>query len=175
MRSLYVDDIITGEDTVDQVHELKGTAIGVFKQAGFELQKWNSNVPELEADNQLTEDSQTYAKEQLGLKTNEAKLLGLPWDKVEDTLAVTFSGDSHEATKRDVLRSLASVYDPLGVASAVNLVGKMVFKDTCDRHLPWMLFYPWNSKHNGRNLAEIPMQSNYSSGTGPSSRPACIL
>ena len=80
MRSLYVDDIITGEDTVDQVHDLKGTAIGVFKQAGFELHKWNSNVPELEADHQLTEDSQTYAKEQLRVKTNEAKLLGLPWD-----------------------------------------------------------------------------------------------
>ena len=47
----------------------------------------------------MTEDSQAYAKEQLGLKTNEAKLLGPPWDKVEDTLVVTFSGDSHEATK----------------------------------------------------------------------------
>ena len=30
MRSLYADDIIAGEDTVDQVHELKGTAIWVF-------------------------------------------------------------------------------------------------------------------------------------------------
>ena len=75
---------------------------------GFELHKWNSNVAELEADNQLTEDSQTYAKEQLGVKTNEAKLLGLPWDKVEDTLAVTFSGELQEATKkREVLGSLA--------------------------------------------------------------------
>ena len=66
MRSLNVDDIITGEETVDQVHELKGTAIWVFKGAGFESHKWNSNVPELDTDNQLTEDSQTYAKEQLG-------------------------------------------------------------------------------------------------------------
>ena len=110
MKSLYVDDIITGEDTVDQVHELKGTAIRVFERAGFELHKWNSNVPELEVDNQLTEDSQTYAKEQLGVKTNETKLLGLPWDKVKDTLTVTFSGDSHEATKRDVLRSFLLQY-----------------------------------------------------------------
>ena len=107
------------------MHVLKGTAIEVLKGAAFELHKWNSNVPELEADNQLTEDSQTYAKEQLGVRTNKAKLLGLPWDSVEDTLAVTFSGDSHEATKRDVLRSLASIYDPLGVASRVTLVGKM--------------------------------------------------
>ena len=48
------------------------------------------NATELETDNQFTEDSQTYAKEQLGVKTDEAKILGLPWDKVEDTLAVTF-------------------------------------------------------------------------------------
>ena len=47
MRSLYVDDIITRED---QVYELKGTAIQVLKGAAFELHKWNSNVPELEAD-----------------------------------------------------------------------------------------------------------------------------
>ena len=56
---------ITGEDRVDQVHELEGTATVVFKGAGFELHRWNSNVPELEADNQLTEESQTYAMEQL--------------------------------------------------------------------------------------------------------------
>ena len=30
-RSLYVDDIVSGEDTVEQVHELKGTATEVFK------------------------------------------------------------------------------------------------------------------------------------------------
>ena len=50
MRSLYVDDIITREDTVDQMHVLKGTAIQVLKGAAFELHKWNSNVHELEAD-----------------------------------------------------------------------------------------------------------------------------
>ena len=78
------------------------------------MHEWNYNVPELEADNQLTDDSQTYAKEQLELKTKEAKLQRLPWDKVEDTLPVTFFSDSHKATKREVLRSLASTYDPLG-------------------------------------------------------------
>ena len=97
MRSLYADVIIAGK--IRLIKCMKRTAIGVFKGAGFQLHKWNSNVTELEADNQLTDDSQTYAKEQLGVKTNEAKLLGPPWDKVEDTLVVTFSVDSHEATK----------------------------------------------------------------------------
>ena len=89
-------------------------AIRVFKGVGFDLRTWNSNVPELEADKQLTDDSQTYAKEQLEVKPNEAKLLGLPWEKVEDTLAVTFLGDSNEATKREVLKNLALAYDLLG-------------------------------------------------------------
>ena len=51
--------------------------------AGFELHiKWNSNVLELEEDNQLTEDRQIYAKEQLGVKTSEANYsgsLGIRW------------------------------------------------------------------------------------------------
>ena len=89
MSSFSANDIITKEDIIDQVYELKGTAIEVVKGAGFELYKWNSKVPELEADNQSTEGSQTYDKKQLGVKTNEAKLLPLPWDKVADTLAGT--------------------------------------------------------------------------------------
>ena len=91
----------------------------------------------MEAGNKSTEDSKTYAKNKLGVKTNEAKLLRLPWDSVEETLAMTFSGDSHQATKREVLRSLAPIYDPLGVASPVTLVRKMVFRKACDQHLPW--------------------------------------
>ena len=39
MRSLCVDDIITREDTVDQVQVLKGIAIEVLKGAAFELHK----------------------------------------------------------------------------------------------------------------------------------------
>ena len=72
VSSFFANDIITKEDMVDQVYELKRTAIEVFKGADFELHKWNSNVPELEAD------SQTYDKTQLGVKTNEAKLPPLP-------------------------------------------------------------------------------------------------
>ena len=48
-----------------------------------------------------------------------------------DTLAATLSGVSQEATKREVLRSLASKYDPLGVARLITLVGKMVFRQGC--------------------------------------------
>ena len=76
------------------------------------------------------------------MKPNEAKLLGLPWDKEEDTLAVTFPEGPIETTKREVLRGLASVYDPVGVASPIALVGKVIYREACDQHLPWDAVLP---------------------------------
>ena len=29
------------------------------------------------------------------------------------------------------------MYDPLGIGSPVTLVGKMIFREACDRYLPW--------------------------------------
>ena len=41
-----------------------------------------------------------------------------------------------------MLQFLASVYDPLGVASPVSLVVKLLYHDVCDQHLPWDLKVP---------------------------------
>ena len=64
-------------------------------------------------------------------------MLGLPWDKTEDKIAVTFPRASPEVSKREMLRFLASVYDPLGLASPVSLVGKLLYRGVCEQHLPW--------------------------------------
>lgn len=86
----------------------------MFGEAGFQLHKWHSNEAEQEAKVVLSDEGKTYAKEQLDVKPNEAKLLGLPWNKEEDTLYVTFTSDLNETTKREVLKSLALVFEPLG-------------------------------------------------------------
>ena len=60
-RSMYVDDLITCGESVKQA------ARAIFREATFELHKWQSNVPDLEADNSFPdEENQTYAKQQLG-------------------------------------------------------------------------------------------------------------
>ena len=119
--------------------------------AGFDLHKWHSNALKLEANTHLKIEGQTYAKEQLAVKPNEAKLLGLPWHKEEDTLPVVLSRDSEEATKRRVLRSLASVYDPLGVAGPVTLKGKMIFREACDQQRPSDAVLPEKLRNSGRS------------------------
>jgi hypothetical protein len=137
-RSMYVDDLLTGGRTVQEVQTRREIAKEILHDATFELHKWNSNIPQLE-DDASPEDhrEQSYAKQQLLVKSSETKLLGLKWDKRKDTLAVTFPDDEVQKTKRGVFSKLAKVYDPLGLVSPVTLEGKQIYRDVCDAKTSW--------------------------------------
>ena len=97
--------------------------INVFKDTQFTLHKWHSNAAELGINIANDVQQQTFAKGQLEVKNNEKKLLGLKWNKSQDTLKVTFPEITAEKTKKGILRHLASVFDPL---SPITLLGKFV-------------------------------------------------
>ena len=136
-KSLYVDDLISGGSTQGEAMQLKCDAVQVFNEAKFKLHKWHSNVPELETNCDNGEPS--YAKQQLGEpSTNEGcKLLGLKWNKVDDTLHVSFPTQPATLTKRGILASLAKVYDPLGVVSPTMLEGKLIYREVCELKRSW--------------------------------------
>ena len=64
-KSLYVDDVVTGGETTERVRKLKESAVAVFVEAQFELHKWHSNEPVIEARAEQEDGKQSYAKEQL--------------------------------------------------------------------------------------------------------------
>ena len=88
-RDIYVDDINMGGSNVEEVKEMKEAAVDIFKAGGFELHKWHSNETQLVGD-AINDDEPTFAKESLGTKPSETKLLGKGWDKVSDNLSITF-------------------------------------------------------------------------------------
>ena len=63
-RSLYVDDLLTGGQTVPEARTRKEKSIEVLDDATFQLHKWHSNVKELERDSDQHEnhDEQSFAK-----------------------------------------------------------------------------------------------------------------
>ena len=73
---------------------------------------WNSNVEELEHYEHNDVD-ESFAKQQLAprARSEQSKLLGLPWNKREDTLSVVFPLKSTNTTKRGILSTLANVYE----------------------------------------------------------------
>ena len=136
--SMYVDDLITGGELVKQALEVKQTAQTIFNEATFELHKWQSNVQDLEADDSSPdEEGQTYAKQQLGAKKGEPKLLGVPWNKEKDKIQVSFPTFTAEPSKRVILAKIAKVYDPLGLASPVSLSEKALYREACDTRSAW--------------------------------------
>ena len=70
-----------------------------------------------------SDGDESFAKQQLAplTRSEESKLLGLPWNKGEDTLSVVFPDKLSDTTKRGILSTLANVYDPLGFVSPTML------------------------------------------------------
>ena len=135
---MYVDDMISEGNNQAEVVYLKNSAKAIFKEGGFVLHKWLSNNPRLEeGDFDRNNSELSYAKKQLGSKSSETKVLGVHWNKVRDTFEVRFPLEKCKATKRDILRKLASIYDPLGFVSPVHLMGKIIYRMICEKKLAW--------------------------------------
>ena len=159
LKSLYVDDFISGGPTVTDAKKLKCETAEVFADARFELHKWHSNEPDLETTS--SDDEPTFAKQQLENKLNrgKSKLLGLPWDKVQDTLSVVFPAETAELTKRGVLANLAKVFDPLGLVSPVMLEGKLIYREICLEKLGTQIAKQCHSSAQFGNLSRTDQKN----------------
>ena len=134
---MHVDDLVTGGESLQEVEKIKSDSIELFEKGGFKIHKWHSNEPNLETNDLNSEKELNFAKEHLGTKANETKILGLNWDKQRDTFRVEIPTENQPLTKRNVLKTLASIYHPLGFISPVILIGKILFRNLCDLSIPW--------------------------------------
>ena len=102
------------------------------------MHKWHLNEPALEAETTPpVEVEQSYAKQDIGVKKGESKLLGLPWDKKRDTIQVSFPSQAADPTKRGIIGKIAKVYDLLGLVLPLTFCGKMLYRDACNIWVTW--------------------------------------
>ena len=137
-KSMYVDDLISGQPTVSKAKQLKEKAIEIFKDAIFTLHKWHSNEPGLEDALKPTSEDVTYAKQHFGpVNEGQCSLLGLPWNKSADTISVVIPTEAAKTTKRGTLQKLAKIYDPLGLVSPITLQCKLIYLQICLKKIGW--------------------------------------
>ncbi|KAK3734173.1 hypothetical protein QZH41_017440, partial [Actinostola sp. cb2023] len=67
------------------------------------------------------------------------KILGVPWNKCKDELTISFGGntESQPLTKRRMLATINRIYDILGLASPVTVVGKILYSKVCLSEKRW--------------------------------------
>ena len=101
---MYIDDLATGGNNLEEVKEIKQNSVQLFKKRGLNLHKWNSNVLELESKNS-NQSELNYAKQVLNQGSNETKILELSWNKRNDILPIvtpTFK-KNHQLTKQNMI------------------------------------------------------------------------
>ena len=136
-RSLYVDDLLTGGQNTIQVQQRKEKAVELFSDAMFQLHKWHSNIKEEDPNLIAAPEEQSFTKQQLNVKPSESMMLGLKWDKQQDTLAVMIPKEETQPTKRGILGELAKIYDPLGLIAPLTLTAKQVYRELCETKVQW--------------------------------------
>ena len=111
--------------------------VNLFQRGGFKFHKRHLNEQALETNDSVNENELNFAKQQLGTKPNSTKMLGLLLDKREDYFVIQAPNVNKNATKRNILRALASIYELLGFASLCLFSGKIIYLNLCDLKVSW--------------------------------------
>ena len=88
--SFYVDDALTGADSVDEAIALQQQFQELFKHAGFTLRKWNSSNPSV-LQHIPDELKDTQVQCSLPDYCEYTKTLGVEWNTVVDHFRLAFS------------------------------------------------------------------------------------
>ncbi|MCG8078471.1 MAG: hypothetical protein JAY75_19800, partial [Candidatus Thiodiazotropha taylori] len=127
---IYVDNLITGTNDVEQAIHLYRSAKSIFKDASMNLREWISSNSEV---NKVIDSADSVC-------CDAVKVLGHTWHIESDSISMTKPNmlfESTSASKRNILKEIASVFDPLGLCSPVILKGKVLLQTLWNKHLEW--------------------------------------
>ncbi|XP_026478309.1 uncharacterized protein LOC113384765 [Ctenocephalides felis] len=108
-RDCYVDDIITGASSEQELGQLKLEVCSLLKLGCFQLHKWSSNSRSLLGD--VPKEQQNLSATDFSEQNNTVKTLGLSWNPVEDIFKISYSNVF--ITSTDTKRSKDALPDEL--------------------------------------------------------------
>ena len=78
--------------------------------------------------------------------------LGVLWNIEEDVFKFKLNMKEKPKTRRDMLSTLSSVYDPLGFVAPFILQGKRILQHLSDENLQWDELVPQSIQDNWKEL-----------------------
>ncbi|XP_076301510.1 uncharacterized protein LOC143219381 [Lasioglossum baleicum] len=147
-RDAYVDDILTGADTITALKETADQLQQLCMAGGFPLQKWASNVTDLQQVTKEKVEGPSTQSTLLISKEEERKTwtdcthtaLGLHWSPHKDTFQYSITdAEVQPPTKRSIVSKTAQLFDPLGWLTPVIVRSKIAIQST------WLLGLEWDT------------------------------
>ncbi|XP_058467437.1 uncharacterized protein LOC131439240 [Malaya genurostris] len=144
IKSHYVDDMLVSVESEEQAIELAQKVKFVHSQGGFEIRNWISNSNRVLAA--LKEGSIAEKNLDLTSEMGTEKVLGMWWCTTSNTFTyrvgwsrldrALLEGRRHP-TKREVLRVLMTIFDPLGLIANFLMFLKILLQEVWRSGVQW--------------------------------------
>ncbi|XP_062703553.1 uncharacterized protein LOC134286008 [Aedes albopictus] len=141
----YVDDYVDSFDTAEEALNVAKEVIEVHKRAGFHIRNWMSSDSKVVEN--LEEPNQNPSKTMLADKEKEfERVLGMAWNQEDDVFLFSLQlcenvssllDNGKIPTKREMLRLVMSIYDPLGLIASFVIHGKVIIQEVWRTDASW--------------------------------------
>ena len=135
-RNFYVDDALPSFSDEDSAIKAASNLVEILGRGGFRLTKFMSNSKDVLS----TMPVERRALPDLSLHLDELpveRVLGVRWFVQTDKLGFETKNLNRPETKRGILSSVCSLYDPLGFAAPVALTARALIQDIWKAKLDW--------------------------------------
>ena len=168
LKSTYMDDSIDSVQDETTAESLRKELQELWGKAGMDARKWVSNSKRV-----LAAIPEEHRASELVIQNAEqpvTKTLGVSWFSEEDTLSVSSPTTSKfgPVTKRNVLKKIATIFDPLGLMSPAIIKGKMLLQ------ILWTRGYDWDDEIQDSIANEIQVWFGQLSALAEVKIPRCI-
>ncbi|XP_067279227.1 uncharacterized protein [Pseudorasbora parva] len=137
-RHFYVDDGLVSLPTDDQAVSLLQRTRASLAESNLRLHKIASNSPAVMQAFPQEEHAKTIKDLDLsGEIPLVQRTLGLCWEIVGDTFTYDVSTVGKPFTRRGVLSTVNSIFDPLGIASPVTIQGRALLRELSNCTSEW--------------------------------------
>ena len=149
-NNFYVDDMLRSEDSVNEAVKTIAEVVETCKDGGFNLTKFvctdtevSKSIPEERRSGKMVREfSQAEHVE---------RALGVHWCLDNDSLGFRITLKDSPLTRRGILSTISSIYDPIGLAGPFLLRGRKILqritalKDGWDSQVPQELAGRWRA------------------------------
>ena len=135
-RFFYVDDCLASlKDSKTAIQFAKDIS-RTLQQGGFKLTKWVSNDPEVLKS--ISAELRNPALRELNFdKLHVERTLGMKWETTGDVFTYDTNVNTKRLTRRSILSTVSSIFDPLGLLSPFILPAKKILQRLCSYKLGW--------------------------------------
>ena len=142
-KDFYVDDGLKSVPSATEASALIKSTKSLLAKGGFNLHKFVSNSKEvIEA---IPKEQRASGIKELDLSRDILPIeraLGVQWCVQSEALQFRVVLKDKPLTRRGILASISSIYDPLGLAAPFLLQGKQILQDLCKNQAAWDAMVP---------------------------------